>query len=59
MNPATNKLTGDSNRACGGVDLLQPPVPQDADAVAEGHGFYLVVGDVDGGDAKPFVQLVE
>ena len=41
------------------VDLLQPAVPQDADAVAERHGLDLVVGHVDGGHAEPLVQLLE
>ena len=41
------------------VHLLQLPVPQDADAVAERHGLDLVVRHVDGRDAEPLVQLFE
>ena len=59
MNPATNRLTGDSNRACGVSTCCSRPSRRTQNAVAERHGFYLVVGDVDGGDAKPFVQLVQ
>jgi len=58
MNPATNRLTGDS-KLLRAVDLLELAVPQHAHALAEGHGLDLVVGDVHGRDAEPLVQLVQ
>ena len=42
-----------------GVDLLQDAVAEHRDPLAEGHRLDLVVGDVDGRDAEPLVQLGE
>ena len=41
------------------VDLDDLPGPHDGDTLAERHRLDLVVGDVDGGDAEPLVQLRE
>ena len=46
MNPATNRFAG-FVEVLRGVDLLEDAVVQHADPVAQGHGFDLVVGDVD------------
>ena len=59
MNPATNRLTGASNSACGVSTCCSCPSAQHADPVAQRHRLDLVVGHVDGGDAEPLVQLVE
>src|SRR5690606_38102606 len=39
-----------------GADLFDAAAVHDDDAVGHGHGFDLVVGDVDGGDPQPLVQ---
>lgn len=43
----------------GGIHLLQAAIFHDGDAVAHGHGFHLVVGDVDEGGAQLHVQLAD
>ena len=40
-----------------GADLLDEAVAHDDDAVAQGHGLGLVVGDVDEGGVDPLAQL--
>ena len=41
------------------ADLLDDAVVHDDDPVGHGHGFDLVVGDVDGGGLQPLVQLLD
>ena len=41
----------------GGADLLDIAIPHDDDAVAQGHGLGLVMGDVDKGCIDTFAQL--
>src|ERR687891_60173 len=40
----------------GRIDLLQHALAERGHAVAERHGFDLVMGDVDGGDAEPVLE---
>ena len=43
----------------GGADLLEDAVLHDRDAVGHAQGLLLVVGDVDEGDAEPFLQPLQ
>ena len=43
----------------GGADLLDVALVEHGDAVGQGQGLLLVVGDVDGGDAEVLLHLLE
>ena len=43
----------------GGADLLYDPVGHDDDRIRHGERFFLIVRDVDKGNAEPFVHLFE
>ena len=41
----------------GSADLVAGTVFHDGNAVGEGEGFFLIVGDVDCGNAKSFLEF--
>src|SRR5215475_7410445 len=43
----------------GSADLLDPPLVEHGDAVTEAHRLDLVMGDVDGGDPHPLLELLQ
>ena len=43
----------------GGADLLDDALVEHGDAVGQGQGLLLVVGDVDGGDAEVLLHLFQ
>ena len=58
MKPATNRLR-DCRRGRWGGDLLDAAAIHDTDAVAEGHGFDLIVGDVDHGGLQAMMEELD
>ncbi len=50
---------GRAYSSCGRAHLQQPPEIHDADAVGQGEGLFLVMGDQDGGDAELALHLAD
>ena len=59
MNPATNRLCGLVVEIERRADLLDEAVVHHDDLVGHGHGFDLVVGDIDRGGLQPLMQFLD
>ena len=59
MKPATKRLAGPVVEVERAADLLDPAQVHHHDALGHGHGFHLVVGDVDRGGPEPLVQRLD